>query len=154
VGAQSVKLKIESDEFKKVVCKVKRAGRRKEQRENAGNATHVKQLAASRVRQGAYSMRPNGLTTPGLSTLFQRFKALPLAEYLAYVIDRSSSAISVGDFGSAEAGRFWITIRGAQTAFILFSTFLYLRPVWAANDLQISINGRLEIRISNSKTPV
>jgi hypothetical protein len=45
-------------------------------------------------------------------------------------------------------------IKGAQTAFILFSTFLDLRPVWAASDLQISINGRLEIRISKSKTPV
>jgi hypothetical protein len=44
--------------------------------------------------------------------------------------------------------------RGAQTAFILFSTFLDLRPVSAANDLQTSINGRLEIGISNSKTPV
>jgi hypothetical protein len=45
-------------------------------------------------------------------------------------------------------------IRGAQTAFILFSTFLHLRPVSAANDVQTSINGGLEIRISNSKTPV
>jgi hypothetical protein len=45
-------------------------------------------------------------------------------------------------------------IRGAQTAFILFSTFPDLRPVSAANDLQTSINGRLEIRISKSKTPV
>jgi hypothetical protein len=44
--------------------------------------------------------------------------------------------------------------RGAQTAFILFSTFLDLRPVSAANDLQASKNGRLEIRISKSKTPV
>jgi hypothetical protein len=44
--------------------------------------------------------------------------------------------------------------RGAQTAFILFSTFLDLRPVSAANDLQTSINGQLEIRISKSKTPV
>jgi hypothetical protein len=44
--------------------------------------------------------------------------------------------------------------RGAQTAFILFSTFLDLRPVSAANELQTSINGRLEIRISKSKTPV
>jgi hypothetical protein len=43
--------------------------------------------------------------------------------------------------------------RGAQTAFILFSTFLDLRPVSAANDLQTSINGQLEIRISRSKTP-
>jgi hypothetical protein len=45
-------------------------------------------------------------------------------------------------------------IRGAQTAFILFSTFLDLRPVSAANDLQASKNGRLEIRISKSKMPV
>jgi hypothetical protein len=44
--------------------------------------------------------------------------------------------------------------RGAQTAFILFSTFLDLRPVSAANELQTSINGRLEIRIFKSKTPV
>jgi hypothetical protein len=43
---------------------------------------------------------------------------------------------------------------GAQTAFIRFSTFLDLRPVSAANDLQTSINGRLEIRIYKSKTPV
>jgi hypothetical protein len=44
--------------------------------------------------------------------------------------------------------------RGAQTAFILILTFLDLRPVSAANDLQTSINGRLEIRLSKSKTPV
>jgi hypothetical protein len=44
--------------------------------------------------------------------------------------------------------------RGAQTAFILFSTFLDLRPVSAAHDLQTSINSRLEIRISKSKTPI
>jgi hypothetical protein len=43
---------------------------------------------------------------------------------------------------------------GAQIAFIPFSTFLDLRPVSAANDLQTSINGRLAIRISKSKTPV
>jgi hypothetical protein len=42
----------------------------------------------------------------------------------------------------------------AQTAFILFSTFLELRPVSAAHDVQTSINSRLEIRISKSKTPV
>jgi hypothetical protein len=47
-----------------------------------------------------------------------------------------------------------IVIRGAQTAFILFSTFLDLRPVSAANNVQTSINSRLEIRISKSKTPV
>jgi hypothetical protein len=45
-------------------------------------------------------------------------------------------------------------VRGAQTAFILFATFLDLRPVSAANGLQTSINGWLEIRISKSKTPV
>jgi hypothetical protein len=44
--------------------------------------------------------------------------------------------------------------RGAQTAFILFSTFLDLRPVSAALDVQTFINSRLEIRISKSKTPV
>jgi hypothetical protein len=43
---------------------------------------------------------------------------------------------------------------GAQTAFILLSTFLDLRPVSAANDLQTSINGRLEIRMSKTKTPI
>jgi hypothetical protein len=41
-----------------------------------------------------------------------------------------------------------------RRAFILFSTFLDLRPVSAANDLQTSINGRLEIQLSKSKTPV
>jgi hypothetical protein len=45
-------------------------------------------------------------------------------------------------------------IRGAHTAFIFVSTFLRLRPVSAANDLQTSINSQLEFRISNSKTPV
>jgi hypothetical protein len=35
-----------------------------------------------------------------------------------------------------------INIRGAQTAFILFSTFLDLRPVSAAHDVQTSINSR------------
>jgi hypothetical protein len=44
--------------------------------------------------------------------------------------------------------------RGTQTAFIPFSTFLYLRLVWSANGSQISINGRLDSRISKSKTPV
>jgi hypothetical protein len=44
--------------------------------------------------------------------------------------------------------------RGAQTAFILFSTFLDLRPVSAAHDVQTSINSRLEIQISKSKMPV
>jgi hypothetical protein len=44
--------------------------------------------------------------------------------------------------------------RGAQTAFILFSTFLDLRPVSAAHDVQTSINCRLKIRISKSKTPI
>jgi hypothetical protein len=48
----------------------------------------------------------------------------------------------------------WRANSGAQTAFIHFSTFLDLRPVAAANDLQTSINGRLETRISKSKTPV
>jgi hypothetical protein len=38
--------------------------------------------------------------------------------------------------------------RGAQTAFILFSTFLDLRPVSAATAAQTSINSCLEIRIS------
>jgi hypothetical protein len=47
-----------------------------------------------------------------------------------------------------------MAIRGAQTAFILFSTFLELRPVLAAHDVQTSINSRLESRISKSKTPV
>jgi hypothetical protein len=46
------------------------------------------------------------------------------------------------------------TNRGAQTAVIFVSTFLRLRLVSAANDLQISINSQLEFRISNSKTPV
>jgi hypothetical protein len=44
--------------------------------------------------------------------------------------------------------------RVAQTAFILFSTFLDSRPVSAASDLQPWIYGGLEILISNSKTPV
>jgi hypothetical protein len=39
-------------------------------------------------------------------------------------------------------------IRGAQAAFVLFSTFLGLRPVSTANAAQTSINSRLEIRIS------
>jgi hypothetical protein len=43
--------------------------------------------------------------------------------------------------------------RVAQTAFILFSTFLDIRPVSDASDWQTSIYGGLEIRISNSKTP-
>jgi hypothetical protein len=50
---------------------------------------------------------------------------------------------------------FWVPPIGPlRRAFILFSTFLDLRPVLAAKDLQTSIDGRLEIRISKSKTPV
>jgi hypothetical protein len=39
--------------------------------------------------------------------------------------------------------------RGAQTAFVLFSTFLDLRPVSAAHDVQTSINSRLEVGTSD-----
>jgi hypothetical protein len=41
----------------------------------------------------------------------------------------------------------WVYNRVAQTAFILFSGFLDLRPVSAASDLQPWIYGGLEIRI-------
>jgi hypothetical protein len=61
---------------------------------------------------------------------------------------------STNEPSKPKPSRIDVTNRGAQTAFILFSTFLDLRPVSAANDLQTSINGQLEIRISKSKTPV
>jgi hypothetical protein len=60
--------------------------------------------------------------------------------------------------GVERVERIWrvlqVDIRVAQTSFILFSTFLYLRPVSAASDSHRWTYGVLEIRISNSKTPV
>jgi hypothetical protein len=73
--------------------------------------------------------RPSGLTTPGLSTLFQRFKTLPLAEYLAHVIDRSSSANSVGDFGGL----------GPVGSGLPLSTLSRLRWWWLSVRLQFSM---------------
>jgi hypothetical protein len=44
--------------------------------------------------------------------------------------------------------------RGAQTAFIRFSTFLDLRPVSAANVAQTLMDSQLEILSSNRRTPL
>jgi hypothetical protein len=49
---------------------------------------------------------------------------------------------------------FILSIRAAQTVVYFFSTFLEFRPVSATHDVYTSINSRLEIRISKSKTPV
>jgi hypothetical protein len=46
------------------------------------------------------------------------------------------------------------SIRAAQTVVYFFSTFLEFRPVSTTHDVYTSINSRLEIRISKSKTPV